>query len=321
MRQVPLEWGDRPPGARWAVGPDWRSVGPRRPHRLPYRSTSARLRASADPTDRPDYDHDCPIPCGRPDVRRRPPPPPATSGSSATATSGRWSPRSGPRCVPSPSRTAPVIDGFGPGEWSQGGRGQVLAPWPNRLGDGRYTFEETEAQAALNEPSRRNAIHGLVRWMPWRMMGRAQNRVSMAVRAPPVAGLSLRPAAGGRVPAGAGWPDGGDRRREHRGRPTSLRLGFHPYLTVGTPTVDQVRLRVPAEQRLIADDRGLPTGRGPVAGTRVRLQPGPADRCDPAGHLLHRPESGRGRSGPGGSRSSRRPGAVPPSGRTNGSAT
>ncbi|HEV3130879.1 MAG TPA: hypothetical protein VGY51_02880, partial [Acidimicrobiales bacterium] len=40
----------------------------------------------------------------------------------------------------------PVIDGFGPGEWSRGGRGQVLAPWPNRLGDGRYVFEERESQ-------------------------------------------------------------------------------------------------------------------------------------------------------------------------------
>ena len=82
----------------------------------------------------------------------------------------------------------PVIDGFGPGEWSRGGRGQVLAPWPNRLGDGRYTFGETEAQAALNEPSRRNAIHGLVRWMPWRMVSRAQNRVSMACELHPSPG-------------------------------------------------------------------------------------------------------------------------------------
>jgi aldose 1-epimerase len=44
-------------------------------------------------------------------------------------------------------------------------------------------------------------------------------------------------------------------------------LGFHPYLTVGTPSVDGVFLRVPAERRLVTDDRGLPTGDAPVAGT------------------------------------------------------
>ena len=76
-----------------------------------------------------------------------------------------------------------MIDGFGPAEWSHGGRGQVLAPWPNRLGDGRYTFQGVEAQAPLDEPDRGNAIHGLVRWMPWRMVGRAQNRVSHGLRA------------------------------------------------------------------------------------------------------------------------------------------
>ena len=37
-------------------------------------------------------------------------------------------------------------------------------------------------------------------------------------------------------------------------------LGFHPYLTVGTTTVDQARLRVPAQRRLVSDERGLPTG-------------------------------------------------------------
>ena len=88
------------------------------------------------------------------------------------------------------------------GEWSHGGRGQVLAPWPNRLGDGRYSFEGIEAQAPINELAANNAIHGLVRWMPWRMVGRAQNRVSMALRPPPVTGATFRPAAS---PSSTGW--------------------------------------------------------------------------------------------------------------------
>src|SRR5271165_360316 len=73
-----------------------------------------------------------------------------------------------------------VLDGFGPREWSHGGRGQVLAPWPNRLGDGRYTFGGISAQAPLNEPEAGNAIHGLVRWMPWRVEAHAQNVVMLA---------------------------------------------------------------------------------------------------------------------------------------------
>ena len=33
-----------------------------------------------------------------------------------------------------------VIDGFGVGERATDGRGQVLAPWPNRLTDGHYEY-------------------------------------------------------------------------------------------------------------------------------------------------------------------------------------
>ena len=45
-----------------------------------------------------------------------------------------------------------VIDGFGAEEWSPDGRGQVLAPWPNRLDGGRYRFEGRDGQAELDEP-------------------------------------------------------------------------------------------------------------------------------------------------------------------------
>jgi aldose 1-epimerase len=161
----------------------------------------------------------------------------------------------------------PVIDGFGPLEWSHGGRGQVLAPWPNRLGDGRYTFEGTEAEAPLNEPAARNAIHGLVRWLPWTMASRAQNRVTMACVLHPTPGYPFT--LGLQVEYRLGR-DGltvlAD--AENRGAgPLPFGLGFHPYFTVGTPTVDTLRLTVPADRRLVTDERGLPTGDAPVAGT------------------------------------------------------
>jgi aldose 1-epimerase len=161
-----------------------------------------------------------------------------------------------------------VIDGFGPGEWSHSGRGQVLAPWPNRLGDGRYEFSGRQAQAALDEPERGNAIHGLVRWSPWRLEAQAQNVVVVA--------CPVRPTPG--------YPFSLDLRIEYRlGRDglavtTSAAnpgdatlpfgLGFHPYLTVGTERVDTVVLRLPARRRLVLDARSLPTGEvQPVAGT------------------------------------------------------
>lgn len=191
-----------------------------------------------------------------------------------------------------------VVDGFGPGEWSHGGRGQVLAPWPNRLGDGRYTFDGITAQAPLDEPARQNAIHGLVRWLPWRMAGRAQNRVSMnCVLYPTPAypftlGLTVEYRLGRdglTVVTDA----------ENLGTaPLPFGLGFHPYLTVGTPSVDTARLTVPAERRLITDDRGLPTGEATVTGTEFDFTTGRmlgATRLDTGFTALRRGSDGRAR--------------------------
>ena len=65
-----------------------------------------------------------------------------------------------------------VIDGFGADERSVDGRGQVLAPWPNRLTDGSYRYGVRDCQAPLNEvePPRRDpragALAGLVARRP-----------------------------------------------------------------------------------------------------------------------------------------------------------
>ena len=74
---------------------------------------------------------------------------------------------------------APVIDGFGVEELSSAGRGQVLAPWPNRLEDGRYSYGGIDGAAALDEPEHGNAIHGLLRWRSWTLADRADDAVTM----------------------------------------------------------------------------------------------------------------------------------------------
>ena len=123
-----------------------------------------------------------------------------------------------------------VIDGFGADEWSHSGRGQVLAPWPNRLADGRYEFNGVRAQAALDEPERRNAIHGLVRWLPWTLQTRHQNQLSLRLQLHPSPGypfsllLELEYHVGRdglTVTTTAQSLDEG---------PIPFGLGFHPYL-------------------------------------------------------------------------------------------
>lgn len=159
-----------------------------------------------------------------------------------------------------------VVDGFAVDEWAPGGRGQVLAPWPNRLDGGRYEFAGRAGQAALDEPGLGNAIHGLVRWLRWRTVAKSSDAVALACALPPQPGYpwQLELEVGYRLD-GEGLTVSV---QAHNAAevPAPFGSGFHPYLTVGIP-VDEAVLQVPATRCLVTDERGLPTGSRPVAGS------------------------------------------------------
>jgi aldose 1-epimerase len=167
---------------------------------------------------------------------------------------------------------ADVVDGFAEHESSTAGRGQILAPWPNRLADGRYEFEGVAGRASLDEPDRGNAIHGLVRWLRWAPTARTRSSVTLACT------LSPQPAYPWWLELSIEYALGDDgltvtvvssNRSE---TPAPFGIGFHPYVTVGTPSIDQALVRIPARRRLVADDRGLPTGETDVADTDFDLR-------------------------------------------------
>src|SRR5262245_58360414 len=74
---------------------------------------------------------------------------------------------------------AEVVDGFERTERCTDYRGQTLVPWPNRLRDGRYRFGDAEHELPLSEPSRGNALHGLILWLPFAAERAGDDRVTM----------------------------------------------------------------------------------------------------------------------------------------------
>lgn len=165
-----------------------------------------------------------------------------------------------------------VVDGFAEHEPSTAGRGQILAPWPNRLEDGRFRFEGVEGGAPLDEPDRGNAIHGLVRWLRWAPTAHTRSSVTLACL------VSPQPAYAWWLELSIEYALGEDgltvsvvscNRSEI---PAPFGIGFHPYVTVGTPSIDHALVRIPARRRLVADDRGLPTGEVDVADTDFDLR-------------------------------------------------
>jgi aldose 1-epimerase len=169
-----------------------------------------------------------------------------------------------------------VLDGYAADEASTSGRGQVLIPWPNRLEDGAYEFDGHRHQLPLTEPELGNAIHGLVRWETWTVVEREPSRVVLQHVLQPTPGFPFTLS----LAIEYGLSERGLSVRTtatNSGRKACpFGSGQHPYLTVGTLTVDSVILRAPGRTVLRENDRGLPVGREPVAGTKYDfLRPRP----------------------------------------------
>jgi aldose 1-epimerase len=191
-----------------------------------------------------------------------------------------------------------LLDGYGAGEMATAGRGQVLIPWPNRIEDGAYEFGGVRHQLPLNEPEARNAIHGLVRWVAWSVGERESDRVVMehTLRAQPGYPFSLRlgieyalSEKGLRVTTTA---------TNIGSEACPYGSGMHPYLTVGTKTVNTVVLRAPGRTVLHADERALPVGTASVDGTELdfrRPRPIGATKLDNAFADLERDDDGLAR--------------------------
>ena len=71
-------------------------------------------------------------------------------------------------------------------------RGAVIAPWPNRVVDGRYTFDGRIHQLPLNEPDRGHALHGLAHWVRWAVASAGPDRVRLEHHLVPQAGTRSR---------------------------------------------------------------------------------------------------------------------------------
>ncbi len=179
-----------------------------------------------------------------------------------------------------------VITPFPAEEVAPAGNGAVLAPWPNRLRDGRYTFDGTDYQVDLSEPERRTALHGLVMWQRWSL----DEAADAAHETGQAATLSLRLAPSG------GYPFDLLLRTTYRLTATGLHVqttatnlgtatapygvGFHPWLSPGEGSIDDCTLRLDADTRVLVDDRLLPTGTEPVAGVYDLRAPRPVRGLD-----------------------------------------
>lgn len=144
-------------------------------------------------------------------------------------------------------------------------RGAVLAPWPNRIVDGRYRFQGEEQQLALSEPERGHALHGLVSWLDFAVMQQTDDTAVLQAAIVPQVGypfavtvrVTYRLDDDGLTTTVSALNSG----------PGAAPFGTsaHPYLVGGEGRVDDWSLQFAAAELLqVTEDRLVPSGLAPI---------------------------------------------------------
>ncbi|GAA4125715.1 aldose 1-epimerase family protein [Nocardioides fonticola] len=163
----------------------------------------------------------------------------------------------------------PLVAGFPEDAMADGGRGQILMPWPNRIRDGRYDHDGTSYQLAHTEPARANASHGLARWVAWTLEEHTDHSVSLRYRCMAQAGYPWTLDLAVVYDLSADGLTVTQSALNQAASSAPYASGAHPYLCVGDGLVDDWELLLPARTRYVLDERLLPVGRESVEGTPV----------------------------------------------------
>ncbi len=126
-----------------------------------------------------------------------------------------------------------VLDGYAAGEVPAGRRGGVLLPWPNRIRDGRWTWQGRDLQLDVGSASKPTAIHGLVCWQRWQVLDSAADRVTVGTVVEKRSGYPFRLAAAIDYALTPDRLESTVRVRNIGDQPAPFGVGLHPYLAVG----------------------------------------------------------------------------------------
>ncbi len=137
--------------------------------------------------------------------------------------------------------------------------GLTLAPWPNRVRDGRWALAGAGGQLDKNEVALPNAIHGLVHSAPFAAEQVREDSVRLTTTIRPTRGWPFEIAltvdytlssTGIRVDYGA---------HNLGSRPAPFAIGAHPFFTVGSVPATELWLTASARRVLLNDAQGIPS--------------------------------------------------------------
>ena len=157
-----------------------------------------------------------------------------------------------------------VTDPLGEQEVPDAYQGLVLAPWPNRVPDGRWSWAGQELQLPVNEVPTGCALHGLVAWTAWSPREVTADAVELGVAIEPQPGYPFA------LDLTVRWSVAADGLHCRIGVQNTgwtaapFGVAVHPYVVLPGCTVDDLELTLPAASWLETDERLRPVALRPV---------------------------------------------------------
>ena len=168
----------------------------------------------------------------------------------------------------------PLIEGFAADAEPGMCAGWILVPWPNRIRDGKWTYEGRQLQFEITEPKLNNALHGLLFALSHEVVTRSADSITLRARIEPsepypfsltvdtTYTVSTEGLAVEHTLSNTGETD------------APAAIGSHPYFRIGDVPIDDLVVRLRAASRVVVDDRLNPIGAAAVAGTPFDLNHG-----------------------------------------------
>jgi aldose 1-epimerase len=152
--------------------------------------------------------------------------------------------------------------------------GIVLVPWPNRVEDGVWQLDGAPQQLDITEPDKHNAIHGLLRNAPYRVLERSDGSVTLGATIFPQHGYPFFLETSVTHELTDDGMTVTHRITNESDLPAPVAIGSHPFFQIGDVSTDDLTLTVHAGTRFPVDERLNPSAEIPVDGTDYDLRGG-----------------------------------------------
>jgi len=167
-----------------------------------------------------------------------------------------------------------LTEPFGVDQRPPFGDGIVLVPWPNRVKDGRWDLDGTPQQLDITEPSRGNALHGLLRYTGYERLAREPHAVALGATVFPQHGYPFQLRTSVRYELVDDGIQVTHLIENLSVAAAPVALGTHPFLCIGGVPTEDLTLTVHAATRFEVDARLNPIREIPVEGSDYDLRAG-----------------------------------------------